>query len=285
MAQQRQPLPNHSPFIDPSEDDDDPGAALERTKLAVSLTPEPTQEDIPLALLHTTCANPSRWQAHLIDPRRRSWLHTSSALSNIYLTDLSNLQEHLQWTELLTSNRKRILRRTAWLVDRGCNCDYTYGPHRVHPQPMPQWFRDMAHRWLQTFHFTEGMFPNSVNLNLYENDAQGVEWHADDEPLFQALNRDAAIISVSLGTTREFSFGLRPPGNLRASYPIKGTVSSILLHHGDLCLMEGKFQKYYLHRVPTLRLPLGDDYYITEGPRINATFRWIVQHIRPCQLS
>ena len=46
--------------------------------------------------------------------------------------------------------------------------------------------------------------PDCVNINLYEDGSQTVGWHADDESLFDGKNRDAMILSLSLGSTREF---------------------------------------------------------------------------------
>ena len=41
--------------------------------------------------------------------------------------------------------------------------------------------------------------PNAVNINLYEDGGQGLGFHADDESLFDGLNQDCRIISVSVG--------------------------------------------------------------------------------------
>jgi len=48
------------------------------------------------------------------------------------------------------------------------------------------------------------------------------------------------------------------------------------LRDGDLCTMEGMFQKYYDHRVPR------EDKKV--GPRINITWRWLVEHFPTCSL-
>lgn len=36
----------------------------------------------------------------------------------------------------------------------------------------------------------DSMFPNCVNLNLYEHGDHQVAWHSDDEPLFRGKFQD-----------------------------------------------------------------------------------------------
>merc|ERR1719327_2401955 len=55
-------------------------------------------------------------------------------------------------------------------------------------------------------------WPNSCNLNLYENSSMSVGWHADDEPIFKGKVEDARIISVTLGHTRTFELRRRDVG-------------------------------------------------------------------------
>ena len=51
------------------------------------------------------------------------------------------------------------------------------------------------------------------------------------------------------------------------------------LHHGDLMTMEGLHQLFYLHSVwPGDSLEHGDDP-LTQGERINLTWRTIVRHL------
>jgi len=46
----------------------------------------------------------------------------------------------------------------------------------MHHMPMPQ--------------DKDSMFPNCVNLNLYEHGDHQVAWHSDDEPLFRGKFQD-----------------------------------------------------------------------------------------------
>mmetsp|Transcript_88524 Transcript_88524/g.162277 ORF Transcript_88524/g.162277 Transcript_88524/m.162277 type:complete len:147 (+) Transcript_88524:3-443(+) len=114
-------------------------------------------------------------------------------------------------------------------------------------------------------------WPDSCNLNLYEDGGMSVGWHADDEKLFQGKFCDIKIISLSLGAARKFE--------LRKNWPEDNEepVTQFLLGNGDLVTMEGMTQKHFQHRVPR-----------EEGikePRINLTWRWILKHTVHCPAS
>ncbi|CAE8627342.1 unnamed protein product [Polarella glacialis] len=161
------------------------------------------------------------------------------------------------------------------MVRGECRCPYKYGKELVQPSPIPDWLEDVMLRWLQEFGFDRESLPNSVNLNLYEHAGHSVGWHADDEPLFQGKVQDARIISVSLGAPRRFRIGMRGLRRAKKMMPDKGTVSDVMLNHGDVCTMEGLFQKHFLHQLSRGKST-------TPDPRVNATFRWIVEHAAPC---
>jgi hypothetical protein len=59
----------------------------------------------------------------------------------------------------------------------------------------------------------EASWPNSCNVNLYEDGAHSVGWHVDDEELFGGKAQAITIISSSLGGER--SFELRPTRRTR----------------------------------------------------------------------
>merc|ERR1711879_786973 len=114
-------------------------------------------------------------------------------------------------------------------------------------------------------------WPDSCNLNLYEDGGSAVGWHADDESLFQGKFRDILIISLSLGVKRKFE--------LRYNWPDAGEegVQSMTLASGDLMTMEGMVQKHMQHRVPK-------EGNVT-GPRINLTWRWVCKHRPQCPVG
>ena len=122
---------------------------------------------------------------------------------------------------------------------------------------MPGWFQLITEKVMEQCGVTD--FPNSCNANLYEDGDDVVGWHADDEPLFNATNQDALIISLSLGTSREFVYRLNTQPD--REHPI-------MLNDGDLCTMEGMTQKYYKHSISKKK---GEAL-----ARINLTWRWIV---------
>eukprot|EP00439_Symbiodinium_sp_Y106_P057808 s5844_g8.t1 len=146
-------------------------------------------------------------------------------------------------------------------------------------------------------------WPDSCNVNLYEDGSNSVGWHSDDEALFQGLIHDTRIISLSLGQQRKFDLrknwpedGLallaswrlplcaRPQATRRAvlmllsclcaSHAGEKIQERLHLGNGALATMEGMLQKHYMHRVPRE----ADDL----GPRINLTWRWIKKHSQDC---
>jgi len=162
-----------------------------------------------------------------------------------------------------------IPRKTAWMVAQGCQCTYRYGGIEVQPQVFPNWMLDIMSVYMSYCGLSDtSQWPDSCNVNLYENGSQSVGWHADDEALFQGLHQDIRILSLSLGQRRKF--------DLKANWPEDGERSHqrLLLGNGCLCTMEGMVQKHYQHRVPKESEDL--------GPRINLTWRWILKHSKAC---
>jgi len=162
-------------------------------------------------------------------------------------------------------------RKTAWMVARDCTCCYRYGGVAVAPQMFPDWMVQLMHTIMPFCALTRPEeFPNSCNLNFYEDGGMSVGWHSDDEELFQGRFRDCRIISLSLGTKRSFE--------LRLNWPEEGETELLRLPlgNGDLCTMEGMVQKHLQHRVPR-------EGHVS-GARINLTWRWIVKHGATCPL-
>lgn len=118
--------------------------------------------------------------------------------------------------------------------------------------------------------------PNSCNINLYRDGHDSVGWHSDNEELFEGEYNDACILSLSLGATRKFQLKRMIP---KGAPDMPNTMSTLVVAHGDLCTMEGRFQKWYLHAVPK-------EPRVAE-PRINLTWRWITKHNQAdgCKLS
>ncbi len=98
---------------------------------------------------------------------------------------------------------------------------------------------------------------NSVLVNYYRDQRDGMGLHSDDEP---ELGPAPIIASVTLGATRSFVMKHRYRKDL-ANVKLPLPSSSVLL-------MKGTTQAYWKHGVPKQTKPC--------GPRINLTFRRIL---------
>ncbi|MGQ0802139.1 MAG: alpha-ketoglutarate-dependent dioxygenase AlkB family protein [Pseudomarimonas sp.] len=140
-------------------------------------------------------------------------------------------------------------RMSCWIGDS--DASYTYSRIRFEPRPWPS----SVLRVKQLVEATVSARFNSVLANRYRNGADGMGWHADDEP---ELGPQPIIASLSLGSSRRFLLRNRNlPRNRLA----------LLLTHGSLLVMRGDTQTHYQHAVPRTAKPC--------GARINLTFRQI----------
>ena len=103
---------------------------------------------------------------------------------------------------------------------------------------------------------------NSVLLNLYRDESDGVAWHSDDE---KTLGKNPVIGSVSLGAVRDFQMKHKTQTDNEGNKP----ATTIRLEHGSYLLMQGPTQHHWVHRIPRSNHPM--------GPRINLTFRVVAQ--------
>lgn len=181
------------------------------------------------------------------------------------------VRDGTEWTRPETG-KGRLRRKTAWMVRGSCKCAYPYGGVEVRSRTFPPWMEGLVAQVMPHCGLgDEAFWPNSCNLNLYEDGGASVGWHADDEDLFRGKSRETLIVSLSLGATRRFEMRARPS---RGNEARQERISGLLLHSGDVITMEGMFQRHYQHRVPEERDP--------RGPRINLTWRWIVEHGPGC---
>lgn len=223
-----------------------------------------------LQLLGGSAVHQSGWTFPLMDESRRSFAgFLRNPFSEAALQDFfARIRDGTTWCQPQGKNGP-IPRKTAWMVSPGCSCHYSYGGIDVDPQEYPPWMVALMREVMPRCGLMQqGDWPNSCNVNLYEDGGMSVGWHSDDEDLFQGKFRDIAIISLSLGATRKFE--------LRANWPEEDEkpVRRLFLASGDLMTMEGMLQKHYQHRVPR------EDN--IEGPRINLTWRWNVKHRPQC---
>lgn len=141
-------------------------------------------------------------------------------------------------------------RKVAWYGDQG----YSYTYSNISKKALP-WTPELLELKTISEKLSDTTY-NSCLLNLYHTGEEGMAWHSDDE---KTLGHHSAIASLSFGAERKFSFKHKRS---------KETVS-LILEHGSLLVMKGATQINWLHRLPPTKK--------AKGPRVNLTFRTIVQ--------
>ena len=144
-----------------------------------------------------------------------------------------------------------IPRLQAWYGDP--ETDYTYSGLLLVPEA---WIPPLLALRTVVEHFADHSF-DSVLCNRYRDGADGLSWHADDEP---ELGPEPVIASVSLGAPRVFALRRRDDHAER---------HDVVLGDGDVLVMRGRTQACWEHAVPKTRRPVGE--------RVNCTFRRIVR--------
>lgn len=98
---------------------------------------------------------------------------------------------------------------------------------------------------------------NSCLLNNYRDGNDKIDFHSDRE----ALGPMNAVVTLSLGASREFVFKYKTKGD-DGRYPRIDTI----LNNGDLVIMAGRCQELWTHGIPKQN---------NVGPRISLTYRLI----------
>jgi alkylated DNA repair dioxygenase AlkB len=158
-----------------------------------------------------------------------------------------------QRTLLVYGKRHTEPRLTAWYGDEGAA--FSYSGTTRHPKPWTPLLREIKQRVEQA----AGVRYNSVLINQYRDGNDGVSWHSDDE---ESLGHNPSIASVSFGAVRSFHLRHRQDNQLRYTMD---------LAPGSLLLMQGSTQHYWYHQVTKTSRVV--------GPRINLTFRVIVERV------
>jgi len=226
-----------------------------------------------LQLIGELCQPGTGWNYIVNDENRRSFAayRPSQLQPEQSKVCFDRIREGTAWKQP-QGNMGPIPRKTSWMVCQGCACTYKYGSVQVDPEVYPPWMLELMEMTMPLCGIpNREAWPNSCNLNLYEDGAMSVGWHSDDERLFNGKFQDIRIISLSFGARRKFE--------LRPNWPAPGEkpVYQMQLGDGDLCTMEGMMQKHYQHRVPK-------EGYV-QGPRINLTWRWTTRHTPQCPAS
>jgi len=232
---------------------------------------EEPRETSGLALIGDAAPKQIPWSYVLLDESRRSFAGMLPCpFSEAQCEEFMNLVwDGTEWDQPKAASGVLVPRKTAWMVKRGCTCSYQYGGLDVPPQEFPPFMIKLLEATMPLCGLSNRAdWPDSCNLNLYEDGGMSVGWHSDDERLFQGKFNDIQIISLSFGVTRKFE--------LRANWPEAGErrTTKISLGSGDIMTMEGMTQKHFQHRVPK------EDN--IDGPRINLTWRWVLKHSTKC---
>ena len=140
-------------------------------------------------------------------------------------------------------------RLSAWFGDD--DAVYQYSGVKYEPLPWSQLLLEIKAQ----IEARVGVQYNSCLANWYRDGADGMGWHADNEP---ELGNEPNIASLSLGATRQFV--LRHNNKQFDSVKLN-------LGHGDLLVMQGETQRHWQHCVTKTKKP-------TAG-RVNLTFRLI----------
>lgn len=163
---------------------------------------------------------------------------------------LARLLAETDWrAETVVVYGKRHLqpRLSAWYGEAA----YTYSGLRLQPAPWTPLLSILRH----AVEAASGHAFNSVLLNYYRNERDGMGMHSDDEA---ELGPCPVIASLSFGATRTFVLKHKTH---------KRTVR-VDLDDGSLLVMSGETQKHWLHGINKMTKPL--------HVRINLTFRNIV---------
>eukprot|EP00929_Paragymnodinium_shiwhaense_P009542 TRINITY_DN113752_c0_g1_i1.p1 TRINITY_DN113752_c0_g1~~TRINITY_DN113752_c0_g1_i1.p1 ORF type:complete len:662 (-),score=128.32 TRINITY_DN113752_c0_g1_i1:190-2175(-) len=229
----------------------------------------------------------SGWQGVVEDPARRSFCFAKRSIwpAELLRKEFAAIRSNVDW-HVLRSRDGTVTRSTAWFVRGHCSCSYTYGDVSVEPQgEYPAWLEAIEERVLgQGCGLEKALWPNCVNMNLYETEEQSVGWHSDDEALFRGSEMDCRIISASWGNPRVFEVAVKDKKHSSGRPSIfQESIRKIMLLPGDLCSMEGLFQRYYSHQISK-----GPSSVLKPPPalaRINLTWRYIVKHKASCPCS
>jgi len=238
---------------------------------------EPTLEQQRLEFV-AGAAGSLGWDCCVHDEQRRSFssIRRSQFRGEDTAAWFRIVEDGTPWSRPQLYGGGLLPRRAAWFVKSGCKCGYGYGGTHWPPVEMPDWLLDIEFVVWGVLGGARVPAPNCCVANFYADGTHSVDWHADDEPLFEGTSRDCCIVSLSLGGSRRFDLRQRR-GTKRQVVSVDPMTSLFWtdntqkeLHDGDIITMEGLFQKHWYHRVPRQK---GCD-----QPRINLTWRTITAH-------
>ena len=184
------------------------------------------------------------------------WLKTADA-DALFET----LRDELCWEQrsiVLFGREVMQPRLLAWAGDQ----PYRYSGQTLPPRPAPAALLRVMSQVREATHHPF----NHVLANRYRDGRDSMGMHSDDEP---ELGPRPIVASLSLGETRRFVF-------VRKTAP--ETRHSLLLDHGALLVMGGRFQHTYRHGVPKTAAAH------RQSERISLTFRRVLRPPNPWPL-
>lgn len=165
-----------------------------------------------------------------------------------------NLMRFIVWKndEAVIYGKKIVTKRkVAWYGER--EFEYTYSNTTKKALPFTKELFELK----ELIEKLSGETFNSCLLNLYHSGDESMAWHSDAE---KDLKKNGCIGSLSFGAERKFGF----------KHKKTNEKVMVLLEHGSLLLMKDETQSNWLHRLPPTTK--------VNAPRINLTFRTIVEH-------
>ena len=170
--------------------------------------------------------------------------------------------------DAISGQYNHLERGAAWLTRNGCTCHYHYGGKAHAPNPFPEWLSTLSGKVADLIGLGSYSF-SAVNAIFYTDGRQSLFWHADGENIFKNAANSVTIVSLSIGSSRNFRIKKKLTSDPDDEYTIE-------LHDGDILVMTGAMQDHYLHCVPTSG---------ALSKRFNLTFRYISRHHRRCQAT
>merc|ERR1719491_2217698 len=182
------------------------GTASKRTRLAENISSDESNGE-KVKSLRQSCNGEARrsklvgerapphalWVYKLRDEKRRCFTgYLPGAVPETLADSLFEIiNKETPWT---SGNRSS----TAWGVKPPCSCTYRYSflgdqpasVPGVQPSAWPDWMDEVLRHVMPLCGIGPEGWPNSCNINHYEDGWEGVGWHADDEPLFQGAHQD-----------------------------------------------------------------------------------------------
>ena len=197
----------------------------------------------------------------------------SQEVQPLHFDDLFAKFGRITWTKVHGSHGKEK-RSSAWYTAAGCICPYVYSGKPWEALSVTPWMYELAKDIAKIFEIPEAVGPpNAINFNFDKDRTQGLWWHADKEDLFKGPTGQATIISLSLGSSKEFK--------LKRKYEDDGDAVTTTLKSGDLLKMAGMTQSFDLHMVPEEACASSSS--ATSHIRYNTTFRWVHRHTKKCE--